>query len=73
MGTFKNGILGGFSGTLGPAVGSSWKGINVIRSRPPRKRCRSSEEQARQMARMTLMTNSCIRLRVFQIGPITTQ
>jgi len=56
MATFKNGILGGFSGTLGPAVGSFWKGINVIRSRPPKKRRRSSEEQVKQMARMTLMT-----------------
>ena len=53
MGTFKNGILGGFSGTLGPAVGSSWKGINVIRSRPTRKRYRTSEEKTRQNNKMT--------------------
>lgn len=38
MGTIEQGFLGGFNGKLGTAVGSKWKGINVIRSRPPRKR-----------------------------------
>jgi Family of unknown function (DUF6266) len=56
MGTIKQGILGAFSGTVGPAVGSSWKGIAVIKSRPPRKRRKSSEAQLRQMAKLKLMT-----------------
>ena len=56
MGKINNGILGAFSGTVGPAVGSSWKGIGVIRSRPPRKRRRSTEGQLRQMAKLKLMT-----------------
>ena len=34
MGTFKKGILGGFNGTVGTVVGSNWKGITVMRSRP---------------------------------------
>lgn len=34
MATIKQGILGGLSGTIGPAVGGSWKGINYIRSLP---------------------------------------
>ena len=34
MATFKQGILGGFSGKVGGAVGSSWKGINVMKSMP---------------------------------------
>jgi hypothetical protein len=34
MGTIKQGILGGFSGKVGPTVGSSWKGIAVIKSKP---------------------------------------
>ena len=34
MGTIKQGILGGFSGKVGPVVGSSWKGIAVIKSKP---------------------------------------
>ena len=34
MGTIKKGILGGFSGTVGTVVGSTWRGMDVIRSRP---------------------------------------
>lgn len=30
----KQGILGGFSGKVGSVVGSSWKGINVMKSMP---------------------------------------
>src|SRR5450432_708762 len=56
MGTIKNGILDGFSGTVGPVVGSSWKDIDVISSRPPRKRRRSTEGQLSQMARMELVS-----------------
>jgi hypothetical protein len=55
MGKLKNGYLGTFSGTLGPAVGSSWKGISVIRSRPPRKRRHSSKDQLIQSAKMRLI------------------
>jgi hypothetical protein len=51
----KKGILGGFSGMVGPVVGTSWKGLDVMRSRPPRKRGKSTEGQLKQMARMTLM------------------
>jgi hypothetical protein len=32
MGKIKQGILGGFSGTVGAVVGGSWKGIDYIRS-----------------------------------------
>jgi len=32
MGTIKKGVLGGFSGKVGNVVGSSWKGIDYIRS-----------------------------------------
>jgi len=34
MGKIKQGILGGVSGSVGGVVGSSWKGINVIKSKP---------------------------------------
>jgi hypothetical protein len=34
MGVIKRGILGGFSGSVGNVVGSSWKGIAVIKSKP---------------------------------------
>lgn len=38
MARISKGILGGFSGTVGPVVGSSWKGIAVMKSRPVYKR-----------------------------------
>lgn len=34
MGTIKRGILGGFSGAVASVVGTSWKGIAVIKSKP---------------------------------------
>lgn len=34
MGKIKQGILGGFSGKVGGVVGSSWKGIAVMKSLP---------------------------------------
>ena len=34
MGKIKQGILGGFSGAVGPVVGGSWKGIATIKSKP---------------------------------------
>lgn len=35
MATIKQGILGAFSGKVGSVVGSSWKGIPVMKSLPP--------------------------------------
>ncbi len=55
MGTLNEGFLGGFSGTLGTAVGSKWKRKNVIRSRPPRKRGKSSDSQIAQQAKFKAM------------------
>ena len=57
MGKIKEGILGGFSGKVGPVVGSSWKGIAVMRSLPPHKRGKSTELQLRQMAKVKLVTD----------------
>ena len=34
MGVIKRGILGGFSGSVAGVVGSSWKGIAVIKAKP---------------------------------------
>jgi len=34
MGVIKQGILGGFSGSVANVVGSSWKGIAVIKAKP---------------------------------------
>ncbi|MEJ0082704.1 MAG: DUF6266 family protein [Puia sp.] len=56
MAKLPNGILGGFTGTIGPVVGTRWKGKQVIRSRPPRKRPKSSEDQLKQQAKVRLIT-----------------
>ena len=34
MAKIKRGILGGFSGSIGNVVGSSWKGIAVVKAKP---------------------------------------
>jgi len=34
MGVLTRGILGGFRGSVGPVTGTSWKGIDVIKSKP---------------------------------------
>jgi hypothetical protein len=34
MGKINSGILGGFSGKIGPVIGGAWKGINYMRSKP---------------------------------------
>ena len=57
MGTFEQGYMGPFRGKLGTAVGSRWKGLYVLRSRPPRKRTGpSSENQLEVQAKFLLMT-----------------
>ena len=58
MGTFEKGYLGGFSGKVGTAVGSSWKSLSVLRSRPPRKRRgQPTEQQLEQQAKFSVITN----------------
>lgn len=55
MGTISKGILGGFSGTVGPVVGASWNGIDYIRSRPYSAGRIPSPAQQAQQARFGLM------------------
>ena len=56
MAIYKNAILGEFSGTIGAVVGSSWKGIPVIRSKPIRKKTGTSVLQDQQRAKFLLMS-----------------
>ncbi|QZT36578.1 DUF6266 family protein [Halosquirtibacter xylanolyticus] len=51
MSTFKKGILGGFSGKVGSVVGSTWKGINVMRSLPAHVKKSSSVKLLEHRAR----------------------
>jgi hypothetical protein len=63
MGTFEKGYLGGFSGKVGTAVGSTWKNLNVLRSRPPQKRRGTpSDLQLQRQAKFTLMTSFLLPL-----------
>jgi hypothetical protein len=52
MGRIQKGVLGGFSGTVGTVVGSNWKGIDVMRSKPTVKKNRTpTQKQLEQQAR----------------------
>lgn len=48
MGKITKGILGGFSGTVGSVIGSTWKGIDVIRSKPKMHKKSSTKSQIAQ-------------------------
>lgn len=53
MGVIKQGILGGFSGKVANIVGSSWKGIPVIKSLPLSVANPQSPGQVEQRSRLT--------------------
>ena len=42
MGKYNQGVLGQFSGKVGPVVGSSWKGIGYLRSNARKTRNRDA-------------------------------
>ena len=53
MGIINKGILGGFSGTVGTVVGSTWKGITYMKSQPAKRSAPSSPAQLDQQAKFT--------------------
>jgi len=55
MGTYVKGILGGFSGKVGTVVGSTWKGLTVMKSVPGPRKGNPTLLQLEQQARFTLM------------------
>ena len=55
MGIINKGILGGFSGAVGPVVGSSWKGINYMKTLPSKKSKTSSVAQIEQQLKFSLI------------------
>lgn len=63
MGTYFKGILGPFSGLVGTVVGSTWKGISVMRSRSAKSNRPPTEGQMKQRAAFTLMTEFLNHLR----------
>lgn len=56
MGTFKKGILGGFSGKVGTVVGANWRGLDVMRSLPKKSKngATASQELQRQKFAITM-------------------
>ena len=53
MGTFSKGILGSFSGTVGPVVGATYRGKDVMRSRPRKTSKLPTEIQLAQRAKFS--------------------
>ena len=53
MATYKNGILGPFSGKVGPVVGVNYKGISVIRTAPKKSTKPATPLQLIQQAKIS--------------------
>lgn len=57
MANYNQGILGPFSGKVGPVVGSTWKGRQVMKGRPyPKKKVTPSTLQAMIQQRFTVIS-----------------
>jgi hypothetical protein len=54
MATFFKGPLGGFSGSIGPVVGSSWKELDVMKSQPGPRTGAPTQAQVDQQAKFAL-------------------
>ena len=54
MGLFEKGILGGFLGKIGTVIGSKWRGVDYMRSKPPSSRKNSSPAQLEQQAKFAV-------------------
>lgn len=52
MGVIKNGITAGFSGNVGNVIGSSWKGVAYMKSRPQKVKNPRSVGQVSQRTKM---------------------
>lgn len=55
MARISKGILGGFAGTVGTVVGSTWRGIEYIRSRAAKRKSANTQKQLEQQAKFALM------------------
>lgn len=56
MGTYNKGILGAFSGKVGPVVGASWRGKDVLRSLPRKGTRVATETQLLQRLKFSTAT-----------------
>ena len=65
MGHIEKGILGGFSGKVGPVVGANWRGIDVIRSKPKKSKRAATEAQLEQQAKFGIVVRFLAPLKKF--------
>ena len=56
MGTYNKGILGAFSGKVGPVVGATWRGKDVLRSLPRKGKRALTETQVLQRLKFKTVT-----------------
>lgn len=56
MGTYSKGILGAFSGKVGPVVGATWRGKDVLRSLPRKGNRVATATQMLQREKFTMVT-----------------
>ena len=56
MGKIKQGVLGGFSGKVGPVIGTSWKGKAVMKARALSYNDRQSQAQLEQRMKFGLIS-----------------
>jgi hypothetical protein len=69
MGKIKNGILGGFSGTVGTVVGAKWKSIDTMRARPKRRKTPPTPAEEAQQAKFSLVSTFMTPMReMFETG-----
>jgi hypothetical protein len=69
MAKYKQGFLGSFSGKLGNAIGTFWKGIQVLRVVPANVTNPRTPAQVAQRAKFTLLTKFLAKnMKVFKIG-----
>ena len=56
MGSYEKGIIGAFSGKVGPVVGATWRGKEVMRSLPRKSSKPATLKQKLQREKFTLVT-----------------
>lgn len=57
MGTYNKGILGAFSGKVGPVVGASWRGKEVMRSLPKKSNRVATALQQQQRQKFAMVND----------------
>lgn len=63
MATYLKGLLGDFTGGVGPVVGSTWKGINYMKGRQRKSTIPRSQAQLEQQAKFSLLQGFLLSMR----------